>query len=126
MLLEFLAWNSPPYIYIYLLSIYITIFSTSLGHGCSHGICQICDLQVLKNILRHFTTDANYFRPCAETNNNGGERKVYMKWIQFRSWFKPSGTKVSSFIIQKFCCFSLSFLSVSVDVVRMFLSCSMK
>ena len=48
-----------------------------------------------------------------------------MKWIQFRSWFRPSGAKVSSFIIQKFSrWFSLS-SNVSVDVVRMFLSCSM-
>ena len=48
-----------------------------------------------------------------------------MKWIQFRSWFRPSGAKVSSFIIQKFCsCFSLSF-NVSVDVVRMIFNCSM-
>ena len=48
-----------------------------------------------------------------------------MKWIQFRSWFRPSGAKVSSFIIEKLSrWFSLSF-NVSVDVVRMFLSCSM-
>ena len=82
-------------------------FPTSFGRGCSQGICRICDLQVLKDILRRFTTDLIYFRPCAETKNNGGERKVCMKWIQFRSWFRRSGAKVS------------------VDVVRMFLSCSM-
>ena len=91
----------------------------------SQGKCRICDLQVLKDIWRHFTTDVSYFVPYAETKNNEDEWKVCMKWIQFRSWFRPSGTKVSSFIIQKFSrCFSLSF-NVSVDVVRMFLSCSM-
>ena len=31
-----------------------------------------------------------YFRPYAETKNNGSERKVCMKWIQFRSCFKTS------------------------------------
>ena len=78
-----------------------------------------------KAIWRNSTTDVSYFRPNAETKNNGSERKVCMKWIQFRSWIRPCGAKVSSFIIQKFSrCFSLSF-SVSVDVVRMFLSCSM-
>ena len=62
--------------------------------------------------------------PYAETENNGGERKVYVKWIQFRSWLRPSGAKISSFIIQRFSrCFSLSF-NFSVDVVRVFLSCS--
>ena len=25
-------------------------FPTSFGHGCPQGICQICDLQVLKDI----------------------------------------------------------------------------
>ena len=81
--------------------------------------------QVLKDIWRHFTTDVSYSGPYVETKNNGGERKVCMKWIQFRSWFRPTGAKVSSFIIQKFSrCFSLSF-NVSVDVVRMFLSCFM-
>ena len=100
-------------------------FSTSFGRGHSQGICRICDLQVLKDVWHYFTTDIGYFGPYAETKNNGGERKVCMKWIQFRSWFRPSGAKVSSFIIQKFSrCFSLSF-NVSVDVVRMFLSCSM-
>ena len=74
---------------------------------------------------RHLTTDVSYFGPYAETKNNGDEQKVCMKWIQFRSWFRPSGIKVSSFIIQKFSrCFSLSF-NVSVDIVQMFLSCSM-
>ena len=100
-------------------------FPTSFSRSHSQGICRICDLQVLKNIWRHFTTDVSYFRPYAETENNGGERKACMKWIQFRSCFRPSDAKVSSFIIQKFYrCFSLSF-NVSVDVVRMFLSCSM-
>ena len=70
-------------------------------------------------------TDVSYLRPYEETNKNGAEKKVCMKWIQFRSWFRPSGAKVSSFIIQKFShCFSLSF-NVSVDVMQMFLSCSM-
>ena len=94
----------------------IIIFPTNFGRGRS---------QVLKDIWLHFTTDVSYFRPYAETKNNRGERKVCMKWIQFRSWFRPSGAKVSNFIIQKFsCCFSISF-NVSVDAVRMFLSCSM-
>ena len=82
-------------------------------------------VKFVKDIWRHFTTDVSYFGPYAETKNNGGETKVYMKWIQCRSWFRPSGSKVLSFIIQKFsCCFSLSF-NVSVNVMRMFLSCSM-
>ena len=38
--------------------------------------------------------------------------KVWMKWIQFMSWFRPSAAEVSSFIIQKFsCCFSLFLMS---------------
>ena len=99
-------------------------FPTSFSRSHSQGICRICDLQVLKNIWRHFTTDVSYFRPYAETENNGGERKVCMKWIQFRFWFRPTGAKVSNFIIQKFSrYFNLSF-NVSDDVVRMFLSCS--
>ena len=99
-------------------------FRTSFGCGRSQGICRISDLQVQKDIWRCFTTDISYFGPYAETKNNGGEQKVCMKWIQFRSWFRPSGAKVSSFIIQKFyCCFSLSF-NVSVDAVQIFLSCS--
>ena len=97
-------------------------FLTSYGHGRSQWICRICDLQMLKDIWRHSTTDVSCFRPYAETKNCGGEQKVCMKWIQFRSWFTPSGAKVSSFIIQKFFrCFSLSF-KVSVAVVRMSLS----
>ena len=66
------------------------------------------------------------FWTICRNKNNGGERKVCMKWIQFRSWFRPSEAKVSSFIIQKFSrSFSLSF-NVSVDVVvQIFLSCSM-
>ena len=88
----------------------------------SQGKCRICDLQVLKDIWRHFTTDVSYFVPYAETKNNEDEWKVCMKWIQFRSWFRPSGAKVSSFIIQKFsCCFSLSF-NVSIDVLPVFFS----
>ena len=80
---------------------------------------------MLKDIWRYFTTDVSYFRPYAETKYNGGEQKVYMKWMQFRFWFRPSGTKALSFIIQKFSgSFSLSF-NVSVYVVRMILSCSM-
>ena len=91
----------------------------------SKQVCRICDLQVPKAISRHSTTGVSYYRPYAETKNNGKEREVCMKWIQFRSWFRPRGAKVSSFIIQKFSrCFSLSF-NASVDVVRMFLSCSM-
>ena len=101
------------------------MFPTSSGCGRSQGICRISHLQVLKDIWSHFTTGVSYFRPYAETKNNGDERKVCMKWIQFRSWFRPSGAKVLSFIVQKFSrCFSLS-LNVSVDVVWMFLSCSM-
>ena len=65
--------------------------------------------------------DVSYFRPYAKKKSNGGEWKVCIKWIQFRSWFRSSGAKVSSFIIQKFsCCFGLSF-NVSVDVVQIFL-----
>ena len=46
-------------------------------------------------------------------------------WLQFSSCFRPCGTKVWSFIIQKFSpCFSLSF-NVSAEVVVMFLSYSM-
>ena len=45
---------------------------------CSQGIC---DLQVLKDILRHFTAVVSYFVSYAEKENNGGERKVCMKWI---------------------------------------------
>ena len=100
-------------------------FATSFSCGRSQGICQICDLQVLKDIWCHFMTDFSYFRPYAGTKSNGGEQKICMKLIQFRSWFRPSGAKVSSFIIQKFShCFSLSF-NVSVDVMWMFFSCSM-
>ena len=63
------------------------------------------------------------WRQCRHKDNES-ERKVRMKWIQFRPWFKPCGTEVSSFIIQKFCCcFSHSF-NVPFDVVRKFLSCS--
>ena len=80
---------------------------------------------VMKNILRHFTIEVSYFRPYAQTKNNGDERKVCMKWIQFRSCFRPSDAKVSSFIIQKYSSwFSLSF-NVSVNVAGMFLSCSL-
>ena len=83
------------------------------------------ELGMLKAIWRHFTTDFSYFRQYAETKNDRSEPEVCLKWIQFRSWFWPCGAKVSSFIIQKFSrCFSLSF-NVSVDVMRMFLSCSM-
>ena len=73
------------------------------------------NLQVLKDIWRHFTTDVSYFKPYAEIKNNEGEKKVCMKWILFKSWFRPGGAKVSSFIIQKFSrYFSLSF-NVSVS-----------
>ena len=73
-------------------------FPTSFGRGCSQGISQICDLHVLKDIWRHFTTDVSYFRPYAETKNNEGEQRVCMKWIQFRSWFRPTGAKVYIYI----------------------------
>ena len=72
------------------------------------------NLQVLKDILRHFTTEVSHFRPYAETRNKRGERKVCMKWIQFRSWFRPSGAEVSSFIIQRFSG-SFSLLKDKVD-----------
>ena len=79
---------------------------------------------MVKDIWCHSTTDVSYFRPYAETKNNGSDREVFMKWIQFRSWFRPRDAKVSSFIMQKlFRCFSLSF-NLLVDVVWMFLSCS--
>ena len=101
-----------------------TIFLTSFGHGRSQRMWWICHLQVLNDIWSYFNTDVSYISPYAETKYNGGERKVCMKWIQFRSWFRPSGVKASSFIIQKFYgSFSLSF-NVSVDAVWMFLSCS--
>ena len=32
--------------------------------------------------LTSFATHVSYSRPYAETKNNGGERKVCMKWIQ--------------------------------------------
>ena len=124
------------YIYIYIYIIYIyNIYYICIyirwtrwnGDNTSKnkGICWTCDLQVLKNIWLHFTTDVSYFWPSAELKNNGGERKVCVKWIQFRPWFRPCGAKVSSFIIKKiFHRFSLSF-NVSVDVVRTFLSCSL-
>ena len=76
------------YIYIYIyIYVYICIgwmrwngdnasknklfFPSSFGRGRFQGICRICDLQVLKYIWRHFTTDVSYFRPYAETKNNG-------------------------------------------------------
>ena len=112
------------YIYIYQYIKIKTIFSASFGRRRSQGICRICDLQMLKDIWRHFTSDVSYFIPSVETKYNGGERKVCMKWIQFSSWFRPSDAKVSSFIIHKFSrCFGLSF-NVSVDFMWMFLSCS--
>ena len=99
------------------------IFLTSFGRGRSQGICWICDLEVLKAIWLHSTTDVSYFRPYAETKNDGSEREVCMKWIQFRSSFRLF--EAASFIIQTFSrCFSLSF-NVLVDVMRMVLSCSM-
>ena len=90
---------------------------TSFGRGCSQGLSRICDLQVLKDIWRHFTADVSHFRPYTETKNNGCERKVCMKWIQFRSWLRPSGAKVS--LSRNSPCFCL------YTFVRMFLSCSM-
>ena len=51
----------------------------------------------------------------AETKNNGGDQKVYMNWIQFRPWFRSSGAKVSSFIIQKFYIYNLAAVSLSHD-----------
>ena len=56
--------------------LFLVISKYSLSIYNSPGICRICDLQVLKDIWRHFATDASYFRPYAETKNNGGERKV--------------------------------------------------
>ena len=38
-------------------------FPTSFGRDRSQGICRICDLQALKDIWHHFTTDVSYFRP---------------------------------------------------------------
>ena len=52
--------------------------------------------------------DTSYFIPYAETKNNRGEWKVCMKLIQFRSWFRPSVTEISSFIIRR------SFLAILV------------
>lgn len=59
-------------------------------------------MQVLKDIWRYFTTDLIYFKLNAETKNNGGEWKVCIAWLQFRSWFRPYVGKVSKFIIN--CC----------------------
>ena len=79
---------------------------------------------MLKVIWRYFTTDVSHFRPYAETKTNGIERKVCIKWIQFRLWSSPGSAKFSSFIIQRFYrCFSFSF-NVSVDFVLMFLKFS--
>ena len=39
-------------------------------------------------------TDASYFKLYAETKNNGSEREVFMKKIQFRPWLRPCGSKV--------------------------------
>ena len=52
--------------------------------------------------IPEITTDISYFRPYAETKNNGVEQTVCMKWIQFRSWFRPCDANVSSFIIQNY------------------------
>ena len=41
-------------------------FPTSFARGRSQRICRICDLQVLKDIRRHFTTDGSCFWPYAE------------------------------------------------------------
>ena len=79
---------------------------------------------MLKDVWRYFMTEVSHFRPYSETKSNGSERKVCIKWIQFRSWFSPGGTKFSSSIIQRIsCCFSFSF-KVSVDFVLMFLKFS--
>ena len=58
--------------------------NSSFGRGRSKGINSICDLQVLKAVQRYSTTVFSYFRPYAETRNDGREREVCMKWIQFR------------------------------------------
>ena len=52
---------------------------------------RICDLEVLKDISHSFTTDVSFFRPYAETKNNGSDRKVCITWLQFRSWLTPWG-----------------------------------
>ena len=72
-----------------------------------------------------FASAEGYLTSFYDWKNNGGERKVYIKSIQFMSWVIASIDKVSSFIIHKiYCCFSL-FFNVLVDVVRKFLSCFM-
>ena len=56
-----------------------TIFATSFSCGCFLGICQICDLQVLKDIWSYVTNDVSYFKPYPETKNKGGGWKVCIK-----------------------------------------------
>ena len=51
--------------------------------------------------MTSFYDEVSCFRAYAETKNNGGERKVCMKWIHF---FRSSDAKVSGFIIQRFSC----------------------
>ena len=94
----------PIYIYIYICK-YKSIFST-----------QIFDVSLWLT---------SFFKSYAEKKANGSKQKVSLTWLQFRFWFRPFSTKVPSFIIKKFSCyFSLSF-NVSIDIVRMLLSCTM-
>ena len=71
------------YIYIY---IYILVSAVPFLRDM-----RICDLEVLKDISHSFTTDVSFFRPYAETKNNGSDRKVCIAWLQFRSWLTPWG-----------------------------------
>ena len=116
--------NFEFYIYIYLLvTHHISWLTIFFGISHSQGTWRICYLQVLKDFWCHFTTDVSLFRPYAETMDNGSDRKVCVKWLQFRSWFRPCSAKVWSFLIQRLSCyFSLTF-NVSVDFVGMFVSC---
>ena len=102
------------YIYIYIYIIYIIYI-----------YCIIYIYIYIYDIWRHFSTDDNFFRSCAEMKNNSSERNVCITWLQLRSWFKSCGAKVLSFIILNFSrCFSIS-LNDTFDAVCMLLSCSM-
>ena len=111
------------YIYIYIyIYIWITIVKTLVSVvAILKRYVEFVIYKCWKIFDIIFAACVSYFRPYAETKSNGNEWKVCIKWIEFRSWFKPCGIKISSFIIQKFShCFILP-----VDVVHMFLSCSM-
>ena len=61
---------------------------------------KLCDLQVLKDIWCHFTTDISYFRPYAETKNIYGTQHWRILWSSYRklAWvgFEPTTTEFHS------------------------------